>query len=256
MKASNRPVGEDDLTAYVDGELSVERRALVEAWLLDHPQARKRVEADLAVNRRLGEALAPIAQTSLPSRFRVENVERAMRARRLAVFRSMAAALLLLVAGGASGWFLKDFVAQFNGDSRIVADAMTAHRVYVAEKLHPVEVSADAKDHLGTWLGNRIGRKVAIPDLSHAGLKLVGGRLLPGHDGPSGQIMYESETGERVTLYLEAGSGEERRFAFRKYEDSEALAWRSPELAFVLTGPYERERLVAIAHDIHRSAGR
>ena len=37
MTDHNIPVTEDELHAYVDNELPVERRAAVEAWLAAHP---------------------------------------------------------------------------------------------------------------------------------------------------------------------------------------------------------------------------
>ena len=251
MSKNERPVGEDDLTAYVDGELGAERSAIVEAWLKDHRQAAARVEADIAVNRKLAEALAPLGETSLPARFRIENVERAMRARRLSAFTRMAAVFALLLVGSTGGWFMNGWVSARGPDVRIVDEAVLAHRLFVAEKRHAVEVSAEAKDHLGAWLGNRIGEPIEIPDLSDQGLTLVGGRLLPGEDGPYGQIMYQDASGERLTLLLRAGSGRESAFVFAGSGDARTLAWRSPELAFVLTGPFDRSRLVNIAHDIH-----
>ena len=255
-RSPNRPVGDDDLTAYVDGELSAERSAFVEAWLKDHSEASDRIEADRPLNERLAGALAPLAETSLPARFRVENVENARRARRMARFNRIAAAFALLLAGAAGGWLANGWSRAQGPDGHLVADAVTAHRLFVAEKRHPVEVSADAKDHLGAWLGNRIGRPVEIPDLSPQGLTLVGGRLLPGENGPSGQIMYQNAAGERVTLYLQAGSGSESAFAFSGTGEAQALAWRSPELAFVLTGPLGREQLVTIAHAIYHGDAR
>ena len=38
-------VGEDELNAYVDGELPADRRAVVEAWLATHPDDAAKVAA-------------------------------------------------------------------------------------------------------------------------------------------------------------------------------------------------------------------
>src|SRR6266511_3479107 len=48
-------------------------------------------------------------------------------------------------------------------------------------------------------VGGSGGWVVRAPEL--AGLKLVGGRLLPGSAGPASFMMYESASGERFTIY-------------------------------------------------------
>lgn len=49
----SRPVGEDDLLAYVDGRLEEARRREVERHLLSHPADAVRVAADLAIQEGL-----------------------------------------------------------------------------------------------------------------------------------------------------------------------------------------------------------
>ncbi|MEW5726218.1 MAG: zf-HC2 domain-containing protein [Pseudomonadota bacterium] len=58
----SRPVGEDDLLAYVDGRLDPRRRREVELHLLRHPADAVRVAADLAIQdglRRLFRSSPP-----------------------------------------------------------------------------------------------------------------------------------------------------------------------------------------------------
>ena len=61
-------------------------------------------------------------------------------------------------------------------------DALDAHRLYVVEVRHPVEVPGSERAHLQQWLTKRCGWDVRAPELGATGLKLVGGRLLPGPD--------------------------------------------------------------------------
>ena len=58
-----------------------------------------------------------------------------------------------------------------------------------------MEVDAGQEAHLMQWLSKRLGRQLVTPDLSGAGLRLMGGRLLPAEDGPAAQFMYENDTG-------------------------------------------------------------
>jgi anti-sigma factor RsiW len=86
------------------------------------------------------------------------------------------------------------------------ADALDAHRLYVVEVRHPVEVPGSERTHLQQWLTKRCGWDVFAPELGSTGLKLVGGRLLPGPTGPASFLMYESASGERFTVYTAKAS--------------------------------------------------
>jgi anti-sigma factor RsiW len=88
---------------------------------------------------------------------------------------------------------------------------------------------------------------VRIPELETMGLKLVGGRLLPGPTGPTAFFMYEANSGERFTLYCGQTSERETALRYTKGEHNGAYYWVDRHLACVLTGPAERDNLHAIA---------
>ncbi|MET0245588.1 MAG: anti-sigma factor, partial [Sphingomonas sp.] len=58
---TSRPIGEDDLHAYVDGVLGGHRRAEVEAVLNAQPELRARVARDIEARDALRAALAGMA---------------------------------------------------------------------------------------------------------------------------------------------------------------------------------------------------
>ena len=62
--------------------------------------------------------------------------------------------------------------------------------------------AADQEAHLVAWLSKRLGTQLKIPQLSGLGFNLVGGRLLPGDQGPVAQFMYQDAQGQRLTLYV------------------------------------------------------
>jgi anti-sigma factor RsiW len=80
--------------------------------------------------------------------------------------------------------------------------------VYAPERRHAVEVAAAQDDHLVTWLSKRLNRTLTIPSLHGYECELVGGRLLPGEDGPAAQFMYQDASGERHMLYMASGLGQ------------------------------------------------
>ena len=252
MTRRNRPVGEDDLTAYVDGELTPERRALVEEWLESHPEERRRIKADIEIGAMLREGLEPLVNASLPERFRVDDMQARLRAGHLSRLSRIAALLALMAASGAGGWFLRGSAGGGMDDSAV---ALAAHRVFVPDAVRPVEIGADASDQLGTWLGKRIGLQVTVPDLSGSGLRLIGGRLVPGRDGvPAGLLMYETASGQRVTLYFRAARGDGTSIVFSETGEGNTLKWQFADMTYVLTGPADRDRMVEIAQKVNASA--
>src|SRR6185437_14419321 len=92
-----------------------------------------------------------------------------------------AAVVAAFIFGGGAGWVARGASAATSlSNGTIAADALEAHRLYVVEVRHPVEVPGSERAHMTQWLSKRLGYQQHIPDLQQLGLKLVGGRLLPG----------------------------------------------------------------------------
>ena len=86
----------------------------------------------------------------------------------------------------------------------MVVEAARAHALFSGDAERPVELTAAAGADMAAWFSSRLGKPVAIPYLGASGLRLVGGRLLAGADGPVAQLIYEDEDGYRLTLGVSA----------------------------------------------------
>jgi anti-sigma factor RsiW len=241
-------VGEDELNAYVDGELPTERLSAVEAWLASHSDdamkvAAWRQQAEL-IRARYGAAI----NEKPPRRL---DVARLTRRRYGGWAAAIAATLAALVVGAAAGWTAHGAVAA-NPTSLAVftTDALDAYRLYTVEVRHPVEVTGDQRPHLQEWLSKRVGSQLRAPELEKLGLKLIGGRLLPGPTGPTAFFMYESASGERFTLYCGRTSDQQTALLYREGERNAAYYWVDGNVAYVLSGPAQQDRL----HEIAKSA--
>ncbi len=134
------------------------------------------------------------------------------------------------------------------------ARAARAHLVYAMEVRHPVEVDATQQEHLVAWLSKRLGTKLKVPVLAEEGFELLGGRLLPGPDGPVAQFMYQEAAGRRLTLYVSAKSKDEGQTAFRYAQEGavSVFYWIDGNWGYALSGEIDRPALSRISTSVYR----
>lgn len=247
-------VGEDELNAYVDGELPADRRGAVEAWLATHPDDAAKVAAWRKQAELIRARYGAIADERPPQQL---DVRRLTRRRYGAIGAAVAASLMAFVAGGATGWIARGAEAPVSSDlARFTTDALDAYRLYAVEVRHPVEVPGDQRPHLVEWLSKRLGSPLRAPDLEKMGLKLVGGRLLPGPTGATAFFMYEGPSGERFTLYCGHTTDRQTALRYTSGEQNAAYYWVDGNLAYVLSGPAERDKLHAVAQAAYEQIDR
>src|SRR6201985_1134260 len=181
-------------------------------------------------------------------------LERLVRPPRKWVYGAIAASLLAFIAGGGMGWLAHGAAATPSTFQSFTEDALDAHRLYVVEVRHPVEVPGSERTHLQQWLTKRCGWDVRAPELGSAGLKLVGGRLLPGPNGPASFLMYESSSGERFTIYTAKAATETTQMRYTAQDKDGAMFWADRGVGYVVSGSSDRERLAQVARLVYDKA--
>jgi anti-sigma factor RsiW len=247
MKNDDLPVTEDELHAYVDGELPADRRAAVESWLAAHPDDASRVAAWRLQADSIRARFANVATEPIPPKLRLERMSYASRAWKLGAAAAVIAALFI---GGFAGWSMRDLAGNApNSFQQVIAQALDAHKVYVAEVRHPVEVGASESDHLQQWLSKRVGYPFRAPNLESQGLHLVGGRLLPTRAGGAAAfLMYESASGERFTIYCTRAKGGNTALHYDAADRAGAIYWVDDNIAYIISGnASERKQLWKVA---------
>jgi anti-sigma factor RsiW len=245
----NSPVTEDELHAYIDGELPADRMEAVTAWLAAHPEQAVTVASWRAQSERIRARFGAVLEEVVPERLTLDQIIRNDRAngRSWKIFAA-AAAVIAFLAGGASGWFAHGAsVGTRTGSFAVANGALDAYRLYVVEVRHPVEVPGSERQHMTQWLSKRVGEDLRVPDLQAIGLKLVGGRLLPGPTGAAAFYMYEGTSGERFTIYCAKASAPASAFRYTAGERAAAFYWADGKVAYVVSGPADRERLEKVA---------
>lgn len=252
------PITENDLVAYVDGRLDAARRAEVDAWLAEHPER----AADVRHWQQQNEAIAALfggPDEPIPARLDPRRMA-AQRTQRLAAWpRYAAAAVVVLALGAGLGWVARDWLQPHETAAEtLIASAVGAHRLYVQENRHAVEVGAGEQQHLFTWLSNRIERQIATPDLVAEGFELVGGRLLPGSyedatAGPAAQLMYQNASAQRVTVYITAADpGLGKAYQFESRDAVDAFYWSDDHITCTVVGDLPEEEMKAVARKVYQ----
>ncbi len=276
---------DEQLSAWLDGELDATRRAEVDAWLQAHPEDAAHLRLWAADRDALRARFGPVADEPLPPAL-VHAVQQGGRADLAPPaanppVRWRQAALvagLLLTGALAGGWI---GASAMSGDGVSLAAlasgpfgakrvggwphrAAVAHAVYAPEVRHPVEVNVAQgsaaeqraqEEHLQRWLTKRLDMPVRLFDLRPQGFELVGGRLLPDATGPSAQLMYQNGGGQRITVYLRKPEpGSNVAFRFQRDGDLSMFYWVDEGFGCALVGKLPREQLLALSEAVYQQA--
>ncbi|MEO5758255.1 MAG: anti-sigma factor [Mesorhizobium sp.] len=247
-----RDFSERDIHMALDGELPGDERAAYDAWLDANPEMKARSVRYTADRAALRAAFAGVLDEPVPAR--LQKIVLGEAPVRVEASRSRwwlaAAAAAMLAVGGLGGYFAGiDRIGQEDpAEDQLAEQAIAAHVIYAAEKRHAVEVPASDKDHLQTWLSNRVGLKLVAPDLTANGFQLIGGRLLPAGDGKAAMLLYEDDKGERISLFVTAESTENAKGTYASAQDGpQAVYWLDKGYGCAVVGSLPREQLAVVA---------
>jgi anti-sigma factor RsiW len=247
-------IDESELHAWVDGQLSGDRIAAVEAAVAADAELARKAQAYREQNAEIRALYGAVANEPVPGFLDPHRI--AARKSRPRWLMPMAASVVWLAIGLAGGWLGNEWLGDrplAEASQHVAGLAVSAHRVYRSEILHPVEVFADQEAHLVKWLSKRLGHEIRPPDLTSLGFKLVGGRLLPAAGGePAAQFLYEDDGGRRVTVYVSLyRSGQETAFRYEQMDGAGAFVWLEPDMGYAIAGDIPREPLLAVSKIVY-----
>ncbi|MGE5337552.1 MAG: anti-sigma factor family protein [Gemmatimonadota bacterium] len=243
-------IEENELHAYVDGQMPASERERFEALLRDDAAARDSARAYLAQNEALHAAfdgvLAEPHALHLP-----ESTAHGWTRGPLAI-----AATLLLGIG--IGFISRGLLtAQSAPLAAFAHQAVLAYVAYVPEVRHPVEVPAQEEQHLVAWLSKRLSVPLRAPQLDAAGYRLLGGRLLPAAssagDAPVALLMYENPKGKRLSLLVRReADNKDTAFRFTEEGSTRVFYWIDGPCGYALAGDVDREELLRLSRLVYQ----
>ena len=264
-----RPILEEDLHAYVDEALDAQRRREVREYLAHHPEAAREVEAYAMHRQGLRASLASIADEPLPPSLNLARLvqaheQRTPEGRHASHGRwpwGMAAAVVLALGlGTGAGWSLRGGVPASGGAgiAALAQEATRSYAVYASDTVRPVEMGPSQRAELIDWVSSRIGRKVAIPDLTSSGYNFIGGRLVMTAHGPAGLFMYDDASGTRLALTVRPMEVEKDTPVMQPFQGKGPIAgyaWADQGLGYGVVGARKAEVLHPLADEMRRQIG-
>ncbi|MNM64207.1 hypothetical protein D3C81_755950 [compost metagenome] len=194
------PPSERDLHAYVDHQLSDADRRQVETFLAGNPQMAAQVRAWQQDAQALRAALSgALQQPSNPDLDPAVIRQRLKRQSR----RHLASAAVLFIAvsvGGVSGWQAREMTLA--SPQLPMTDALQAYRLIAQQGLLPADFKVGDDGDMQGWLDRYFTQANRLPDLSDAGFKPVSGRLLSTEQGPAAMVVYENQSGQKISFYV------------------------------------------------------
>lgn len=194
------PPCERDLHAYVDHQLSDADRHLVETYLANNAEVAAQVRAWQYDAQQLRAALSGALQQSAnpgldPAMIR-QRVKHQSR-------RHLASAAVLLIAvsvGGLGGWQARQMTLV--SAPLPMTDAMQAYRLIAQQGILPADYTISDDGDMQGWLDRYFNQAQRLPNLTAAGYTPISGRLLSTEQGPAAMVVYEDQSGHKVSFYV------------------------------------------------------
>jgi anti-sigma factor RsiW len=250
---NHRPITEDDLHAYVDRVLEPERRAEVAAYLDGHSDVAERIAGYSNQRDLMRTALAGIAAEPLPARLNLARIIENRRRRTVPAWWAIAAIVLISI-GGLGGWGIRGAMQPAAGGLAALAqEAAYSYSVYAPDRVRPVEIRASDSAQLVQWVSNRLHQPVKVPDLTDAGYRLMGGRLIATSNGPAAMFMYDDDRGTRLVVLTRPMNAEQSApMAPHAGDGVSGFAWADNGMGYSMVGQIEPDSLKPIANEARK----
>lgn len=234
-----QPIAEEELHAYVDARLDAGRRASVERYLDAHPDMAARIGAYAAQREALRAAFADCAAEPIPPALNLARLIEARLHRRRNAWRIAAAVLLAFVLGGGGGWYLAARPAD-----AVVALAQEAAVSFAAYAPAPPVAPLGAV--------RLQGRAVAPPDLSAAGYRFEGSRMVATPQGAAALFLYrDTDDGGRLGVFVRpAASVADTPIKEVSVGRMQGCAWIAGRLGYAVLGAEPYETLLDLSHRV------
>jgi anti-sigma factor RsiW len=237
---------DEDLHAFIDGELDDLARSRIQSIIDADPVLRHQLSVYRADKERLISLYGGGLNEPLPREWiqKIEGARRRKNTRTSWTIAAMAATVVMVLAGSIA---YRNFAPAMRED--IVADALAARtQSPPPDTVVPIRSARDAEAEAAV-MTRTLATQVKAPDLTKLGFRLVGMDI---YDTParSFDLRYRDGKGRIFTLYLRRSSGA-TRFDLFEEKGLRVCVWQDEVMATVMAGPVsgaEMERLAGLVY--------
>ena len=255
MQDDPTPTLDEEITAYLDGELDDARRASLEARLAADDATRARLET-LRAGRPPAEPfdllldMAPIDRLEAMLDAVDKPAPRTWGS--FGGLRALAAAVLLLVLGGAIGFGLSRTlapteVAEVPGWRAVVADYVA---LYTPETFALAPADPEAYAPRLKIVGDGLGLPLAPETVALPGLDLKGAILFHYDGKPLGQVSYLSTQYGPVAFCIIRNGREDAPLAFEERRGMNVAFWNDGGRGYLIIGTMPQEEIASLAETL------
>ncbi len=231
-------IGDDEISAFLDGELPPERAAAVAAALARDPAMASRFADFSADKASLAAAFGPVLDEPLPPAWTARIAAAAARRQPRPRVAALALAASLLAAFGLG----RVWHAGPADDDRLLAQANAARRDEIAPAIRlagPALADPAARD---ARLARAVGLTVRAPDLSRLGWRLAEIDTY----AAAAALRYRAADGHMLTLFVHRSDGTPR-FDILKTGTVRVCIWQDEVVGAVMMGEMSAGQMMRVA---------
>jgi len=251
------------LQAFVDGELDVETMTTAQAHVSSCPECYGRADGE----RRFRVLLRQQPQEVAPPELRGRLLAVARRERRRATLRLWVGAPALATAAVLLAALLMTRALPPGPSAPRLVDMLVDKHLAYAQIESPAEFTSSEPGQVATWLRDRIGMRVPVPDYSQAGIRLVGARMSEAEEQKLAYLLYEKghmlmsvfmlpNTAETVTLPGKVVSYRGHEYLTRDRKSLRTVFWRDGQAVFSLVSMLDYDALLECADRLRTERAR
>jgi anti-sigma factor RsiW len=251
VSEDKEPIGLEELSAYLDGELDGNRRAAAERRLADDPAAAAR----LAEYRRRDEALR-LAFNRLGEGGQPRHIYRnpPIRPRGAPGRWMLFAAVIACIGIFSAAWWDRAERSIDNRELSVLASESSAAHLRYLDGSDGATHAVGNREHPSASLSTPLGLDVKVPDLSRLGFRLTGVGDLSGPGGPAVLLVYRDGGGQQVSCYFKRLSRASETGFKQKEAAGVRIVYRLDErLGYAVVGSLRADALQQIAETVYRA---
>jgi anti-sigma factor RsiW len=240
---TERSFSDEELGAYLDGELSDDRRAAVAAFLAAHPEQARRLEAYRADGQAIARLFASAGQSSEPPQIPLPVSTRA----RLGGWHR-AAAIGLFLAGALATFIWSVVPSGKPGDLQRFGEFAAA-----AYPTRPASLNVSLTE-VSQLISKPLPSPVTFRAPTGSGYELVASRAIEAGGAVQMQLVFSDANGTLVTMFLSPrpGAADTPFMAVPNGTAHPTLVWIDDQIACAVSGALPPDQLEAAARLIYR----